>query len=218
MNAKLAEPSVSNADGAVAASRQIGSEATSFTTHVAAIDGNGFLLSNGMTAQRAASCLLRPEIGDFVLCARTGLFSCWILAVLVRESTESCTLETPGAATLAANGPLTLQGESLNLHATESTTLRTPNFEAALDTAHVAGRELHLFAGTMKLVGSVLSSAMDRIQQFSRQYLRHTEALDRVSAAQVQVEAKQILQLHGEQLLVEGENLVKTRGSQIHFG
>lgn len=193
-------------------------QTSTFTAHIGAADGDGFLLSTGVNARRAASCLLRPEPGDLVLCAQVSVGDTFILAVLTRDAEQACTLETPGPATLSANGPLTLQGTSLKLHSETSTTLRSQTLEAALDTAHVAGRELHVFAGTMKLAGSVLSSVMDRIQQFSRQYLRHTEALDRVSAAQVQVEAKQILQLHGEHVLVEGEDLIKARGSQIHFG
>ncbi len=193
-------------------------QASTYTAHVGAADGEGFLLSSGVAARRAASCLLRPEPGDLVLCAQVCAGDTFILAVLTRDAEHACTLETPGPATLMANGALTLQGTALNLHAETSTTLRSQSFEAALDTAQVAGRELHVFAGTIKLVGSVLSSVMDRIQQFSRQYLRHTEALDRVSAAQVQVEARQILQLHGEHVLVEGEDLIKARGAQIHFG
>lgn len=193
-------------------------QASTFTAHMGVADGEGFLLTSGVPARRAASCLLRPEPGDLVLCAQVSPSDTFILAVLTRDAAQACMLETPGPATLAVNGTLTLQAAALHLNAETSTTLRTQTLEAALDTAQVAGRELHVFAGTMKLAGSVLSSVMDRIQQFSRQYVRHTEALDRVSAAQVQVEAKQLLQLHGEHVLLEGEDLIKARGSQIHFG
>ncbi len=53
---------------------------------------------------------------------------------------------------------------------------------------------------------------------YSKQHSRKTEGMDRVSGAYVEVEAQQVLRQKGEHVFVNGEKLVKTTGSQIHFG
>ena len=76
-----------------------------------------------------------------------------------------------------------------------------------------------IFVGSgIKIVGSALSSVMDRVQHFSRHYLRTTDGVDRVSATHIECEARQLLRLEGEHALINGEKLVKARGAQIHFG
>jgi hypothetical protein len=88
----------------------------------------------------------------------------------------------------------------------------------ATDTADVVGRQLRLVGTSIKVVGSVLSSVMDRVQHFSRHYLRTTDGIDRVAATHVECEAKQLMRLEGEHMLVNGRELIKARGAQIHFG
>jgi hypothetical protein len=39
-----------------------------------------------------------------------------------------------------------------------------------------------------------------------------------VSATHVEVQAQQLMRLEGEHALVNGRELVKARGAQIHFG
>jgi len=86
------------------------------------------------------------------------------------------------------------------------------------DTVEVVGRDVRLVATSLRLVGSLLSSVMDRVNHFSRHYLRTTEGEDRVTATHVDVEATQLLKVQGEHTLVNGAKLVKARGGQIHFG
>jgi len=56
------------------------------------------------------------------------------------------------------------------------------------------------------------------VQHFSRHYLRTTDGIDRVAATHVECEAKQLMRIEGEHTLVNGRELVKARGAQIHFG
>ena len=92
--------------------------------------------------------------------------------------------------------------------------------QAALrcEQADLMGTRLHLVAGTLKAVGSALSTVFDRVLHHSRQHLRTTEGLDKVQADQLVCQASQLLELHGEHTLINGEKLVKARGAQIHFG
>lgn len=157
-----------------------------------------------LRAARAASCLLEPAAGDSVACLRIAPDEVWIMAVLQREEGAANVLSCPGNLRIAvAGGALDIDARQLRVSA---------------DTAELVGRQLNVVGTGIKLVGSVLSSVMDRVQHFSRHYLRTTDGIDRVAATHVEVEAKQLLRLEGEHTLVNGRELIKARGAQIHFG
>lgn len=172
------------------------------------------------TARRALGCLLAPRPGDTVACLRAAPDEWWVMTVLGRDTSEvPHLLSLPGDTVLQADGgTLALQAEALDLRATRSLALTARQAQVAVDGAEVVGRQLRVSAGVFKLVGSVLSTVMERVQHHSRHYLRHTEGLDQVQATHVHCEAAQTLRLSGEHALVNGEKLVKARGAQIHFG
>lgn len=157
-----------------------------------------------LQAARAASCLLEPAAGDSVACLRIAPDEVWIMAVLQREEGTANVVGCPG------NLRIAVEGGALDIDARQ--------LRVSADTAELVGRQLSVVGTGIKLVGSVLSSVMDRVQHFSRHYLRTTEGIDRVAATHVEVEAKQLLRLEGEHTLVNGRELIKARGAQIHFG
>jgi hypothetical protein len=112
---------------------------------------------------------------------------------------------------------IAVEGGRLEL-AAEELDVATQRTRLAADTADVVGRQLTVVGTGIKLVGSVLSSVMDRVQHFSKHYLRTTDGIDRVAATHLECEAKQLLRLEGEHTLVNGRELIKARGAQIHFG
>lgn len=182
--------------------------------------GGQVVASGGLRlrAQRAASCLLEPAAGDSVACLRIAPAEVWIVAVLQREENTANVVSCPGNLRIAVDGgALELQAARVGLRADELD-VATQKTRVATDTADVVGRELHLIGTTIKVVGSVLSSVMERVQHFSRHYLRTTDGIDRVAATHLECEAKQLLRLEGEHTLVNGRELVKARGAQIHFG
>ncbi|MGJ7571606.1 DUF3540 domain-containing protein [Variovorax sp. RB2P76] len=157
-----------------------------------------------LRAARAASCLLEPAAGDSVACLRIAPDEVWIMAVLQREEGTANVVGCPG------NLRIAVEGGALDIDARQ--------LRVSADTAELVGRQLSVVGNGIKLVGSVLSSVMDRVQHFSRHYLRTTEGIDRVAATHVEVEAKQLMRLEGEHTLVNGRELIKARGAQIHFG
>jgi hypothetical protein len=174
----------------------------------------GWCLRSGalhLSARRAASCLLEPAAGDSVACLRIAPDEVWIMAVLQREEGTVSVLRSPGPLRIAVDeGALELQATDIELTAQQ--------LRVAADSAEVAGRQLSVIGSGIKIVGSALSSVMDRVQHFSRHYLRTTDGVDRVSATHIECEARQLLRLEGEHTLINGEKLVKARGAQIHFG
>lgn len=171
------------------------------------------LASGVRPARRAVSCLVEPLAGDRVacLCETPDTSALWVTAVLERPQAADT------VHTLSCEGPLTLRASTLSLAAG---CLQLDADQAALrcEQADLMGTRLNLMGGTLKAVGSALSTVFDRVLHHSRQHLRTTEGLDKVQANQLICEASQLLELHGEHTLINGEKLVKARGAQIHFG
>lgn len=191
---------------------------------VVAVDGATLTLRLGdrdhALARRAAGCLLEPVPGDTVAClCGTGGTQIWVLSVLERDPDQPChRLSAPGSLCLGAGATtLTLSDEAL--------TLQTPSLQVAATQVRASGEQadvlytrLHLFVQLLKSVGSTCSTVFDQVQHYAQRHLRTTQGLDRVQAQQLDLQAEQLLQLHGEHTLVDGEKLIKARGAQIHFG
>ena len=168
-------------------------------------------------ARRAASCLVEPEPGDTVACLEGG-GRAWVTAVLERAAGGPATVCASGGLRIGGPGaPLELQADTLTMRA-QRLQAEAEQATVTLEQADLMARRLNIVAATVRSVGALWSSVFDRVQHFSQQYQRTTEGLDRVEAAQLQCEASQLLQLHGEHTLINGEKLVKARGAQIHFG
>ncbi|MGJ7525830.1 DUF3540 domain-containing protein [Variovorax sp. GB1P17] len=188
---------------------------------VSACDAEGFTVLSGTlhrTGRRAASCLLEPRVGDSVACMEVAPKELWILAVLQREGSQAHVLRLSGDTRVQVDdGALTFAAPRLALHG-DQLEVRAREGRMAVESAELVGRHLRVVGSVIKLVGSVLSTVMDRVNHYSRHYVRTTDGTDRVAATHVECEARQLLRLSGEHTLVNGEKLVKTRGGQIHFG
>jgi hypothetical protein len=167
----------------------------------------------------AAGCLLVPMAGDTVLCFGAATGERWVLSVLERGAgARERVLRCEGDTRLVVEGGrLALEAERLQLGA-DHLALRAKTAAVSLDTTEFVGERVRMVASTFKLVGSVLSTVMDRVNHFSQHYLRTTKGLDRVHAAHIERDASELLHLRGEHALINGAKLVKTRGAQIHFG
>jgi hypothetical protein len=194
---------------------------------VTARRGERFAVVSGAQAlqlQRAVGCLLEPRPGDTVACLHTEAGGeGWVMAVLTREPANETDgphrVSLPGDTELSVGrGRLSLQATDLALRADQGLSVQAHDARLTVDSGEAVARQWRMSAGVMKLVGSLLSTVVDRAQHFSRHHLRRTEGLDRVHATHLDCEAEQLLRLSGEHALVNGEKLVKARGAQIHFG
>ncbi|RYY87682.1 MAG: DUF3540 domain-containing protein [Comamonadaceae bacterium] len=179
---------------------------------IVACDAEGFTVQSGdlqARGRRAASCLLEPAIGDTVACLLVAPDEVWLLAVLQREGGTPHVLRSAVPLTLAAPG-LALETDDFSLQAGRACVSATE--------AELIGKNLRLIGTAVKVVGSVLSTVFERVSHFSRNHLRTTEGIDRVHATHVECEADQLARISGQHLLLNGQDLVKARGSQIHFG
>ena len=86
------------------------------------------------------------------------------------------------------------------------------------DTARSVGRLLEATVSCTRWVGQELTAVVGRWSQHSQHSQRHVEGMDSAHAGHMELRAQGVLHTHAAHVLTEGEALVKTRGSQIHFG
>lgn len=171
-----------------------------------------------MPGRLAASCLLQPMFGDAVACMSLDDGTVWVLAVLQRNSASTQVLRCLGDTRLEVqDGCLKIDAAEIAM-ASVKFHVHSSSAVLSTDTGEFIGRQLRVISSTVKVVGSVMSTVMDRVQHFSRHYLRTTQGLDRVAAQHIECEAENLLRLKGQHALVEGAKLIKARGAQIHFG
>lgn len=179
---------------------------------VTRVDPPGWVVDTGRgdaIAQRAASCLATPEVGDLVACLCTDDDRIWIVAILQRASETPLVLDCEGAMRVQA-AAFTVTAQDVDF---ESERLRVRSTEAAVSSARV-----RVTSGVVKLAGTLMSSVFERVSHFGKHYLRTTQGLDRVQAEHLEIDAGQLLRVQGEHAIIQGEKLVKARGGQIHFG
>lgn len=179
-----------------------------------------------LRARRAASCLLQPEAGDEVAWCGGDAGTCYIYAVLVRAGEGEQQWVMDGNATLRTrNG-------SLNLHADEAVDLQAPRIAttseildvrstraaAVFDTLDAVSRACSHTVAQLRLVGTQISSVFDRVFQHAKNHHRVVDGMDTVQVTTADWKAEGLMSLHAENVLTNGERLVKTRGTQIHLG
>lgn len=188
---------------------------------VTAVEQARYTVTSGTlvaSARRASSCLLEVAPGDTVACLQVAPDELWILAILQREEGVSTVLRCQGDTRFEVqDGALSFHAPTLHLESLKMQ-IDTHDAEITTERARLVGRELTLVGTAIKAIGSALHTVFDRVSHFSKQHQRRTDGLDRVSATHLERRADQLLQLSGEHALINGDKLVKTRGSQIHFG
>ncbi len=177
------------------------------------------------SAHRAASCLLQPEVGDLVWFVAEGEQR-YVTAVLRRGPDAGASqLRIDGDADLRASGQLTVGGAGLDLHAEQRLGLHSDELQirarrgrALLDECSFVLRELFVHATKATFVGKLFERLVDRISSHSKSSLRVVEGLDQVQAGNLEQRATGVAQLAGKTVLLNGTDLVKADGGQIHLG
>ncbi len=188
-----------------------------------AVQGSGRL----WRAQRAASCLLVPETGDRVLLADVAPGQPgYVLAVLLRASAAGASLALPGDSRIVAPGSLSIEAEhDAALHGGRSLSLRGPALavtarqaELQLHELDYLGQSARIGVGSLRLIGRLCETVMDRVTQVARHVFRRTEEDEQVRAGRLDLQAERSVRVHAGQTIVSGKALVKIDADQIHMG
>lgn len=161
-------------------------------------------------ARQAFSCLVALQEGDSVAALLDDQQQWWVMAVLERGGAQDVRLQSRGA--------LDLHAERVGIDARDTLSLAASQVRLNCEQADAMGERLNLVGSAVKAIGATLSTLFDRVQHRSQQHMRSTEGLDRTQAGHMELQAQQLLQIHSEHTLIDGEKLVKARGAQIHLG
>ncbi|MBM4359035.1 MAG: DUF3540 domain-containing protein [Deltaproteobacteria bacterium] len=194
-------------------------------------EGPSFVVRAGselVTAERAVSCLVEPEIGDRVLLVREAEGGAFVLAVLRRDSANTTTrlsLEGDVALTVGSGALEVLAREGVTIASPKEVALVAGELRAAASRARTAlGELVHVGASvlgqvdTVKLVGQALDVVVERSIARAKRAFRFVEESDTVRAGEIDQRAEGLASLRGEHAVVTAEKLVKVDGGQIHVG
>lgn len=178
-------------------------------------------------AQRAASCLLDPALGDKVLLVTDTDDGAYVLAVLERDMTTCARLHLPGDTEISAsNGQLHISArDGIAIDTGADLGLKALRMQVSAMQAEVTVGELS-FAGEcwnacierMKLVGRSFDTVLERCHQRITRSHRFIEEIDQVKAGQIDYQADTSMQLHAKYAMMTADALVKIDGDQIHLG
>lgn len=184
--------------------------------------------SMGLTfeAERAASCLLKPRIGDEVLVAHLPDRRVFVLSVLRRE----------GAATeIEAEGDLRVQAPKGRVHiaSSEGIGMSTPQDISAAaarvdikavasawvsETITVLAKSLVSELERTHVSSGILDSVLGRLSQKAKRVIRVIEETDHLRAGRIDYAVEKSVMIQGENTVLTAKQLVKVDGDQIHLG
>ncbi len=168
--------------------------------------------------RRAASCLLRPAVGDTVLLSGPDRHRVYLIAVLEQTDASVSRIDAPGAVSIESAGDLRLHsGGQLQMKAAQWK-LQADSGHCRVDDLHFTGQALDATVGRLRLVGRVFESVADRIVQMARSALRVVDETEQVRVGHLDCEASGTARLHARHTVVTANDLVKVDAAQIHMG
>ncbi|MBY4595596.1 DUF3540 domain-containing protein [Ottowia caeni] len=173
---------------------------------------------NLLTAVRAQSCLVQPQVGDIVACMQADAGMSYIIAVLERPGGRPLTLTLPpGSLIHCEDGTLELRADALSLRA-RALSVEGEQAHLSFDQMVGVGQRASWSFGAVKFTAELLEVFAERVLQFSRWSQRMVDGPDQVRARQIDYRAEQTLQLQAQTLIANADKLLKADGEQIHLG
>ena len=160
-------------------------------------------------AEKAASCLLAPHVGDTVLISGPNSASLYIIAIIKQAAPEQ--------SELAVKGRLSIRSEAISLQSKELQ-VKADTAQCVIDSADYVGKELRSTISISRIVGKVYEVIADRLSQMSRHSVKITEQVDQTRAGTIDYQADDSARIHSKYTMVTGKELVKVDSDQIHMG
>ncbi len=180
-----------------------------------------------LRCQRAASCLLRPEVGDMVLVTGPDEHRLYLTAVAEQADARTARIDVVGDLTLASErGAVSVKSATeLLLEGREGLAMQTGQLRLSAQAADCQvgrmsyqGEEARATVLSIRVIGRVYEAIVDRLVHLSKSAFRMTEGLEQVQAGQIDYQASEMARLHGRNTVVTATNLIKTDAKQIHMG
>ncbi|MBJ2066223.1 DUF3540 domain-containing protein [Serratia odorifera] len=163
----------------------------------------------GWHCQRAASCVIAPQVGDRVLVAGVD-DRVWLLAVLERANSTAAELSVPGDLHIRSAGEISLSSETLRVSASQG--------DCHISDMQYSGDKLSAWVSLSRTVGKHAESVWQTITQVSHNLLRTTRQTEQVRAGQLDMQADGYARLHAQNTVITSTAITKVDAEQIHMG
>lgn len=206
------------------------SQAATSTAHVIFADKGKYILDiNGINihATRAVGCLVKPEIGDKVLCFFDPGNTSYVLSVLESVSTESTRLSVENNLVLEScqQDVSLVSKHNVNLLSRQQLNLLSKDLTVSSGKGLLQIEELSLLSKTSSAhlsSGRVYAKQLDIVsetitQRFINSF-RFVEKLDQLKAGNIMHTVKNLFSLRTRQAVVLADKDVKIDGERIHMG
>jgi hypothetical protein len=178
------------------------------------------------TVRLAASCLVRPEIGDTVLVFRIGDREGFILAVLVHVSDKPVTLGFEHGVTLETGvGAFVVEAPDVLLEAEHSISVvgtelavRTVRSDVAVKTLTIRGKKLTATWEQARTKIRYLDEVYERVVQKVNHCYRTVTEFEESRLGRLRMLVGGRFSLRSKQASVSAEETVKIDGETIHLG
>lgn len=184
------------------------------------------LRSGTYPARRAKSCLVAPEIGDRVLCA-SGPDGRYVLAVLegragaptrlaadgdlhIQSRGGRVAVSSPHGVDLVSGGDLAMTSAELHVRAGKGS--------VAVEELGFFGRLVQAEVTKIALAAQEVDTVMTRLTQRAKRVFRFVEEIDQTRAGTVDMRARDLVGIRGENAVIAARVLAKVDGEQIHLG
>lgn len=177
-------------------------------------------------ARCATSCLVKPAVADRVWLASLGEEGTYVMAVLDRPGMQPLQLLLGRDTTIRSEGKLTMSAkdgmairtpEELSVDA-RGLTVKAAKARLFLQVVSVFGKAFTAAIASVSVAGNRMESYFERLTQSSQTTVRHVEGADLLSCGTADYRAEHLMKMHGENVIVTADELVKSDGKQIHFG
>ena len=170
-------------------------------------------------ARQAASCLLRPRVGDRVLFMVEGE-DAYVLAILDRAEPSACAeLSHEGDLRLRVSGQLELRGDqSVRVHSEDEVVVQARRGRVFIHECAAVIERMVNHVARSTFVAKVIETFSERITTSSQTSLRSVSELDQVEAGVLDHRGRDAVHLAGDKVLVNGGEIAKVEAGQIHLG
>lgn len=178
-----------------------------------------------LRAQRAASCLLEPAVGDRVWIVVEDE-RCYVLAVLERSADAPANLRFDGDAVLRVNGKLEVHAkDDLQLRSDRQVGVAGDEIEVQARVGRVFVREctavlrsLLTHATNSTLVAKLVETLADRVSTSSKTSYRNVAEIDQLQAGIIDYHAVEAARIVADKVIINGGEIAKVEAGQIHLG
>jgi hypothetical protein len=178
-------------------------------------------------AERAASCLVEPQVGDEVTIVITGDGRAFVVAVLVRACVGETTLAVDGDLRIAARGgtcyieaarDVELRSEGAMSLLSKALNLRAEEGNVVLGKLTMLASSIVAHSDSARFAAKALDSFYERVAQTAKVWHRKVEELDLLRAGRADYRTDKEMCLRSENFLVGARKLAKLDAEQIHIG